>query len=178
MPSEEACGYGNVVVNGEKLTEEPKDGISSGRGSITNGLSSPIVASWNFECLTLDNEQVAQLLKFNVEEVAGKSVENVGFALSFKQTGPTEIIRIESGVSHEPTTNWLESERHEHKDAEIQDEEEFPEFDLEKEIMELEYLRAEVARLRTSLIKRNARYTSTKCLMMTISRTALRSATA
>jgi hypothetical protein len=119
------------------------NGHSVGKGSLTTDTKSIIVASWDFECLSIEDQPTAQLLKFNVEYVEGKPANDVGFTLSFKQVGTTNIMRIESGITQEDSLNWLApafaSPMDEYTD--------FPQFSIEDEIADLESMKAEVAYL-------------------------------
>ncbi|RDW92075.1 hypothetical protein BP5796_01469 [Coleophoma crateriformis] len=94
LPSTEPCGFGNVTIDGQVLPQTEKEGVWSGNGSVPVGGKSIAVASWSFECLNIPNVASVQLMKFKVDAIDGKSLEDVGFTAVFKQAEDSKIIEI------------------------------------------------------------------------------------
>lgn len=129
--SQEACGYGNVTINGQNLSED-------GHGPLNVG-DRVVDASWNFTCVTWNNKPQEQLLSLNVENVDGQAVE-AGFTLRFQQVAPVWISDIEGSASmtrvHSHSNHQGQSEPDDDK-----------EIDLDAELAELDYLHWQMAEL-------------------------------
>ncbi|KAL3418306.1 hypothetical protein PVAG01_10022 [Phlyctema vagabunda] len=98
-PSVEACGYGNVTLDGQVLPQTKEDGVWAGKGPVNIGGKSIVVASWVFSCNKVDDVPSSQLLKFKVEFLDGKPLADVGFTALFRQHERTEIIKIGKTLS-------------------------------------------------------------------------------
>lgn len=103
LPSTEACGLGNVTIDRQTLSQtfDPETLVSSGRGSISTSKSKIIVGSWSFDCIMIEGKPNGQLMKFMIDFIDGKSIENAGFSVLFRQSGDTEIMHIEMISSQE-----------------------------------------------------------------------------
>ncbi|TVY76044.1 hypothetical protein LSUE1_G007628 [Lachnellula suecica] len=99
LKSEEACGFGNVTINGQVLPQRLEGNVLTGKGSLSTDRKGVAVASWAFHCVKVNGQDDAQLLKFAVDFFEGKKMRDVGFSVAFKQTGATEIINIETDLS-------------------------------------------------------------------------------
>lgn len=99
LRSEAACGFGNLTINGQVLPQAVEDSVMTGKGSISTERNGVVVASWQFHCIKVNGQPEAQLLKLVVDFVGGKAMRDVGFSVTFKQTGMTEIINIETDLS-------------------------------------------------------------------------------
>ncbi|KAK6853557.1 hypothetical protein PG995_010369 [Apiospora arundinis] len=95
LESAEPCGYGNVTLNGDQL---PQDGEGRGSGPIIIDNGRIIVGDWHFDCVESDH-RVEQLLRFNVVNIDGKPVEDVGFSTLFHQQFPVSITYIDGAES-------------------------------------------------------------------------------
>ncbi|KAK6827692.1 hypothetical protein PG987_011033 [Apiospora arundinis] len=95
LESAEPCGYGNVTLNGDQL---PQDGEGRGSGPIIIDNGRIIVGDWHFDCVESDH-RVEQLLRFNVVNIDGKPVEDVGFSTLFHQQSPVSITYIDGAES-------------------------------------------------------------------------------
>ncbi|CZR66732.1 uncharacterized protein PAC_16633 [Phialocephala subalpina] len=99
LNSEEACGFGNVTLDGQVLPQTLEGDVSSGKGSVTTTRKSIVVGSWSFYCIRVNGVPDSQLMKFAVDAVDGEAVQDVGFSVLFRQSGPTEIMNIETDLS-------------------------------------------------------------------------------
>ncbi|KAI7784563.1 hypothetical protein LA080_009800 [Diaporthe eres] len=124
--SQDACGYGNVTINGQKLSED-------GNGPLTLDGDRVVDASWNFTCVTWNDKPQEQLLSLNVEHVNGQTVEDVGFTLRFQQVAPVWISDVEGSAS----MTRVHSTRQDQAEPDCDDKE----LDLDAELAELDYLR-------------------------------------
>ena len=145
FPSEEACGYGNVTVDGQVLPQKVEGDASTGKGHVTTDRKNIIGASWSFQCIKVNGQPDSQFLKFVIDVIDGKAQEDVGFSALFKQTGSTEIINIETDLSlpdqvvANPNPEGLRP---------VGDEEhELPQFSIEQEMDELHWMRAQLKEL-------------------------------
>ncbi|TGO47368.1 hypothetical protein BCON_0281g00130 [Botryotinia convoluta] len=103
LHSTEACGFGNALIDGQPLSQtfDSETSISSGKGSISTTTNKIVVGSWSFDCIIIDGKPRGQLMKFMVDFVDGKAIENLGFSVLFRQTEETEIMNIETISSEE-----------------------------------------------------------------------------
>ncbi|KAF7909209.1 uncharacterized protein EAE98_012288 [Botrytis deweyae] len=103
LHSTEACGFGNVLIDGQPLSQtfDSETSISSGKGSISTSTNKIVVGSWSFDCIVIDGKPRGQIMKFMIDFVDGKAIENSGFSVLFRQTGETEIMNIETISSEE-----------------------------------------------------------------------------
>ncbi|TGO40556.1 hypothetical protein BHYA_0035g00300 [Botrytis hyacinthi] len=103
LHSTEACGFGNVLIDGQPLSQtfDSETSISSGKGSISTSTNKIVVGSWSFDCIVIDGKPRGQLMKFMIDFVDGKAIENSGFSVLFRQTEETEIMNIETISSEE-----------------------------------------------------------------------------
>ncbi|TDZ17116.1 hypothetical protein Cob_v009857 [Colletotrichum orbiculare MAFF 240422] len=87
------CAYPNIRVNDNPLSQ---GGHTLGRGTFAGEHDgSTFIASWTTTCA--DDEQ---LLRFNLESLAGRSLSSeVGFVARFRQTSPAAIIEVAGPVS-------------------------------------------------------------------------------
>src|SRR5208282_3633481 len=83
LPSEEACGYANITLDGQVLPQVLDGDALTGKGSISTDDKSVIVASWSFHCIKVNEQPDAQFMEFIVDFVDGKAMENVGFSTLF-----------------------------------------------------------------------------------------------
>jgi hypothetical protein len=101
FPSEETCGYANVSIDGQVLSQElhgdPVD-VSTGSGSLTSQ-GTLVDASWSIHCISANGLAQMQFLKFVINSLDGKPMRDVGFSVLFSQTGSTEILRINTDLS-------------------------------------------------------------------------------
>jgi hypothetical protein len=84
LNSEAACGYGNVTVEGQELPQTLNGDVSTGSGTFAINQKS-IVASWSFNCIKINGVPDSQFMKFIVDFIDGKAVQNVGFSVLFRQ---------------------------------------------------------------------------------------------
>ncbi|EMR87094.1 hypothetical protein BcDW1_4258 [Botrytis cinerea BcDW1] len=98
LHSTEACGFGNVLIDGQPLSQtfDSETSISSGKGSISTSTNKIVVGSWSFNCVVIDGKPRGQLMKFMIDFLDGKTIENSGFSVLFRQTEETEIMNIET----------------------------------------------------------------------------------
>lgn len=132
--SQDACGYGNVTINGQKLSED-------GNGPLTLDGDRVVDASWNFTCVTWNDKPQEQLLSLNVEHVNGQTVEDVGFTIRFQQVAPVWISDVEGSAS----MTRVHSNRQGQPEPDCDDDDK--ELDLDAELAELDYLRWQMAEL-------------------------------
>lgn len=149
VKSDVACGFGNVAIDGQVLPQENNNGLLSGKGSITTKDQINIVGSWDFHCVKVNGVPDSQLLKLVVDVIDGKPVRDTGFSMLFRQHGMTEIINIETDLSipDEVLGNPNPSELqpiHAGKEQPLEE----PEFDIEAEMAELDYLMAQMHELK------------------------------
>ncbi|KAG8167908.1 hypothetical protein KVR01_003597 [Diaporthe batatas] len=130
--SQDACGYGNVTINGRKLSED-------GHGSLNMYGNRVVDASWNLTCVTWNDKPNEQLLNMKVENVNGQAVEDVGFTLRFQQVAPVWISDVEGGASmtRVHSSGQGQSKPHDANEG----------MDLDSELAELDYLRWQMAEL-------------------------------
>lgn len=140
-----ACGFGNVTLDGQALPQTLVNGISSGKGSVTTDRKSIIVGSWDFLCVNVNGIPDSQLLKFVIDFVDGNAVKDVGFSVLFRQYGTVEIIKIETDLSipdeilANPNPVALRP---------LHNPEDIPEYNIEEELAELDYLWAQMHELK------------------------------
>ncbi|KAH7313157.1 hypothetical protein BKA65DRAFT_154296 [Rhexocercosporidium sp. MPI-PUGE-AT-0058] len=99
LNSETPCGFGNVTIDGTVLPQTVDGDVSTGKGSVSSNTKGVVVGSWSFHCITVNGIPDAQLLKFTVDFVDGKAMEDAGFSMLFRQSGLTEIMNIETDLS-------------------------------------------------------------------------------
>lgn len=139
--STEACGAGNVTINGQSLPE-------GGSGSFIVDEDRFIDATWNLTCVAWNGVPQEQLLSLNVEAMNGQSVEDVGFTLRFQQVAPVWISDVEGSASMTRVHSVNQA------NASCDDDEEV---DVDAAIAELDYLRWQVAELRGEIHKKERR---------------------
>ena len=146
FPSEKACGYGNVTVDGQILPQTLKGEGSNDLGAITTERNRLIFGSWSFHCIKVDGQPDAQLLKFTINSLDQERTMLNGFTALFRQTGLTEILSIGTDLSipfevlASPQLQGAQPAGH--KDHE------FSVYDIEQEMDELHWLRAKVKELK------------------------------
>ncbi|EKD18654.1 uncharacterized protein L3040_002080 [Drepanopeziza brunnea f. sp. 'multigermtubi'] len=126
LNSETACGFGNVTVAGTVLPQTVAGDVSTGKGSVPTTTKSIVLGSWEFHCIRVSGVPDAQLMKFAIESVDGRAIENTGFSLLYRQSGLTEILTVETDLSvpdevvANPNRETLQRfhEAHEEHDAE------------------------------------------------------------
>ena len=96
--SEVACGHANVTIDGQILPVTGNGDVLSGKGPVTLDRKTVVLASWTFHCIKVNGQPHSQFLKFHVDVVEGRPVEDTGFSALFRQTSTTEIIRINSDL--------------------------------------------------------------------------------
>ncbi|KAJ0375067.1 hypothetical protein COL26b_006614, partial [Colletotrichum chrysophilum] len=86
------CAYPNIKVNDNPLSQR---GHTLGRGTFTGDHDgSTFIASWTATCAGDE-----QLLRFNLESLAGRSLaSDVAFVARFRQTSPASIIEVAGPV--------------------------------------------------------------------------------
>jgi hypothetical protein len=144
LDSDAACGYGNVTLDGQVLPQTFDGEVSKGQGSITTDRMSILVASWSFHCIKVNGQPEAQFMKFLIDFVDGKSLQDTGFSVLFRQTDGTEIMNIETDMSipdhivANPDPEGLRP---------IGEDIEFPQYTVEDDLAELDYLYAQLREL-------------------------------
>jgi hypothetical protein len=98
LSSEEACGYGNVTLDGQVLPQSAHGDVLTGQGTVTTDGRNAVLASWTFRCIKVNNQPDSQFLKFTIDFVDGSAMNDVGFSALFRQTGPTEIINLNTNL--------------------------------------------------------------------------------
>lgn len=131
--SNNACGYGNVTINGQNLPE-------GGSGSLTMNEDLVVDATWNFTCVAWNGEPQEQLLSLNVDYINGQPTEDVGFTLRFQQVAPVWISDIEGSASMTRLHSLGQGESKQPCDGK-------EEMDLDAEMAELDYLNWQMAEL-------------------------------
>ncbi|KUI56856.1 hypothetical protein VP1G_04198 [Cytospora mali] len=144
--SNDACGYGNVTIDGQDLPE-------GGSGSLIINEDRVVDASWNFTCVTWNGEPQEQLLSMNVDYVNGQPIENVGFTLRFQQVAPVWISDIEGDAS----MTRLHSLRQDDSKHHCDDDNNNNEIDLDAAMAELNYLRWQMTELSHTIHAREQR---------------------
>ncbi|ROW09658.1 hypothetical protein VMCG_02499 [Cytospora schulzeri] len=135
LESNDACGYGNVTIEGQDLPE-------GGSGSLT--MNEDIVdATWSFTCVAWNGEPQEQLLSLNIDNINGQPIEDVGFTLRFQQVAPVWISDIEGNAMMTRLHSLRQSEPNHH----CNDNNDEEEIDLDAEMAELDFLRWQVAEL-------------------------------
>ncbi|KAG9241427.1 hypothetical protein BJ878DRAFT_229133 [Calycina marina] len=99
LNSETTCGFGNVTIDGIVLPQTGDGDVSTGKGSVSTNTKGVVVGSWNFHCIRVNGIPDAQLLKFTVNYVDGRAMEDSGFSMLFRQSGMPEIMTIEADLS-------------------------------------------------------------------------------
>lgn len=159
LHSTEACGFGNVTIDGQALSQtfDSESLVSSGKGSIATSESQIIVGSWIFDCIIIDGQQHGQLMKFMIEFLDGIAIENSGFSVLFRQTEETEIMNvetisfqedqvIENRLSHDQS---LERQHHNENGFEEHGHHIGHEkFNIHKEMAEVRYMKAQLKELK------------------------------
>ncbi|KUI68262.1 hypothetical protein VM1G_04438 [Cytospora mali] len=144
--SNDACGYGNVTIDGQDLPE-------GGSGSLIINEDRVVDASWNFTCVTWNGKPQEQLLSMNVDYVNGQPIENVGFTLRFQQVAPVWISDIEGDAS----MTRLHSLRQDDSKHHCNDDNNNNEIDLDAAMAELNYLRWQMTELSHTIRAREQR---------------------
>ncbi|ETS83255.1 hypothetical protein PFICI_05131 [Pestalotiopsis fici W106-1] len=136
LESEESCGHGNVLLNGQALSQDA-DGLGS--GSISTEQGSLLIANWKFACVDLDDVHKEQTLAVHVDFVDGKEVNDLGFTVQFQQKGQVWVTYIE-GADSIITAPKLDF---------FPEESQGPEFnpELEAELSELEFMKMQLVEL-------------------------------
>jgi hypothetical protein len=142
LTSDQICGYGNLTINGQELAQEPLEFASIGKGSVhVDGKT--VEGSWAFYCLNGFYGPYAQRLDFSVLSVDGKVVDDVTFWVEFKQNDGPRIFSAShldddstlSAVLPDPEVATNED------NGEYNDFIDFENFDIEREIAELKWLK-------------------------------------
>ncbi|KAE8452584.1 hypothetical protein EG329_013843 [Mollisiaceae sp. DMI_Dod_QoI] len=143
LNSEEACGYGNVTIDGQALPQSLDGDVSSGKGPVSTR-ESIIFGSWSFYCIKVNGVPDSQLLKFAVDSVDGETVQDVGFSVLFRQFSSIEVITIETNLSvpdkvvANPNPEGLQ----------LAEDLETPHYSVEEDIAELDYLRSQLREIK------------------------------
>ncbi|KUJ17026.1 uncharacterized protein LY89DRAFT_70153 [Mollisia scopiformis] len=136
LSSEQACGFGNVTLDGQVLPQTLDGNFPSGTGPISTAQQNIVTGSWSFHCIKINGLPDSQLMKFTVDAIDGEIVQDVGFSILFRQAGQVSIMNIETDLSipddvvANPNPEGL-------RPVKEMDE---PYFDVEEEVAELEYL--------------------------------------
>lgn len=142
LESEAPCGYGNITINGQSLSQD-EDG--AGSGSIKTGAGFQLVASWKVSCVDIDDEHQEQVMDFNVDSVNGEQATGIEFSVQFKQTSPAWITSVDGGavnaIVNAPRPDFHRDEPTKH-DFEP---------DMEAEIAELEFMKMQLAELEEAI---------------------------
>ncbi|KAJ8064273.1 hypothetical protein OCU04_006619 [Sclerotinia nivalis] len=170
LHSAEACGFGNVTIDGQALSQtfDPETLVSSGKGSVSTLSNKIIVGSWSFDCIVIDGKPHGQLMKFMVDFVEGKAFENIGVSVLFRQTDETEIMNMETFSSkedqviehHSPQGQSSDKQHHNGKGSEGEHEHHMgkgseehghhmghKDFNIHRELAELKYMKAQLEEL-------------------------------
>lgn len=139
--SADACGYGNVSINGQDLAEK-------GSGTFVVDEGRIIDASWNLTCVNWNDVPQEQLLSVNVDFVDGRSVEDVGFTLRFQQVAPVWISDVEGTASMTRIHSAVQTKAPCDDDKKL---------DVDLELAELEYLRWQVDELHHQIFMKERR---------------------
>lgn len=140
LESEESCGHGNVLLNGQALSQDA-DGLGS--GSISTEQGSLLIANWKFACVDLDDAHKEQTLDVHVDFVDGKEVNDMGFTVQFQQKGQVWVTYIEGADSiiTAPKLDFFPEEPQGHEFN--------PELDAE--ISELEFMKMQLVELEQAI---------------------------
>ncbi|KAG9229760.1 hypothetical protein BJ875DRAFT_410247 [Amylocarpus encephaloides] len=151
LNSKDACGYGNITIDGKVLPQTPKGDTMTGKGPIKTEREAIILANWAFHCVKINGQRDYQLMKLVIESMDGKAMENVGFSALFQQTGSTEILKIETDLS-------IPDKELANPDPEIFQPMGEParphHFDISEEIDELHWMRAQLWELKHLITER------------------------
>lgn len=139
--STKACGYGDVTLDGQPISEE-------GSGSFTVDEGRVIDATWNLTCVAWNDVPQEQLLSLNVGSIDGQPVEDVGFTVRFQQIAPVWISDVEGSASMTRIHSISEPK------PPCDDEKEV---DVDAELAELDYLRWQVSELHQQIFTKERR---------------------
>lgn len=143
--STDACGYGNVSINGQNLPE-------GGNGSFTVDEDRVIDTTWNLTCVTWNDVPQEQLLSMNIGSVDGRPVDDVGFTVRFQQIAPVWISDVE-GTASMTRIHSIKQPESPCDDGEA--------LDVDAELAELGYLRGQVAELQDMIFAKERRIAET-----------------
>lgn len=138
--SSDACGYGNVSINGQQLPE-------GGSGSFTVNDDRVMDATWNLTCVAWNDKPQEQLLSLNVGSVSGQDVEDVGFTIRFQQVAPVWISDVE-GTASMTRVHSINQAKPDCDDELL---------DVEAEMAELHSLKWQVAELKQQIFAKERR---------------------
>jgi hypothetical protein len=144
LPSEDVCGFGNITLDGQLLPQSLDGEVLAGKGSIATDRESIVAASWSFHCVKANGQSDAQLLKFIVDSVDGKAMDDVGFAVLFRQTDTTEILHIEKDLS---IPDYVVANPDPEGLLPIDEHINFPQYSIEDDIAELDFMWAQLREL-------------------------------
>lgn len=136
--STEACGYGNVTIDGQALSE-------AGSGSFIVDEDRVIDATWNLTCVAWNDVPQEQLLSLNVGAIDGRPVEDAGFTVRFQQVAPVWISDVEGLASMTRIHSINKSNPNCDDDKEL---------DVDAEMAELDYLRWQVSELHHQIFEK------------------------
>lgn len=140
--SSDACGHGNISINGQKLPE-------GGSGSFAVDDDRIMDATWNLTCVAWNDVPQEQLLSLNVDSINGQDVEDVGFTLRFQQVAPVWISDVEGAASMTRVHSINQQAKPDCDDDE--------ELDVEAEMAELDTLKWQVAELEQQIFAKEHR---------------------
>ncbi|KAG0649080.1 hypothetical protein D0Z07_4374 [Hyphodiscus hymeniophilus] len=142
FPSEQACGFGNVTIDGQALAQVQNGDSSRDGGSITTQGNNFIIGSWEFRCIKVNGQPDSQLMIFTVDFLDGKPTLANGFTALFRQTGAPKILSIGTDLT-------IPGEVLANPDAVVlrpaggHEDEDFTQISIEQEMDELHWLRAQ-----------------------------------
>lgn len=139
--STEACGYGNVTIDGHALSEE-------GNGSFIVDEDRLIEATWNLTCVAWNDVPQEQLLSLNVGSIDGRPIDDAGFTVRFQQVAPVWISDVEGPASMTRIHSINEPKPNCDDDKEL---------DIDAEMAELDYLRWQVSELHHQIFEKERR---------------------
>ncbi|EPE33876.1 hypothetical protein GLAREA_06889 [Glarea lozoyensis ATCC 20868] len=99
FPSADVCDQGKVTIDGQRLLQVAEGGAMTGKGQLQAKTERELVTSWEFHCVKVNGVPDSRLLRFVVNTIDGNEKNIVGFTTLFRQTGSTEILRIETDLS-------------------------------------------------------------------------------
>ncbi|KAE9363565.1 hypothetical protein N431DRAFT_489471 [Stipitochalara longipes BDJ] len=143
LKSEAACSYGKVTVDGQELPQTLNGDVSTGSGTFAVNHNT-LIASWSFNCIKINGVPDSQFMKFVIEFIDGKALQNVGFSVLFRQSGAMEIMNIETDLSipdqvaANPNPQALQP---------LDQDDETPEYNIDDDIAELQWMEAQLQEL-------------------------------
>lgn len=143
LKSESACGYGNVTLDGQELSQTLNGDISEGSSTFVINRKT-LVASWSFHCVKVNGVADSQFMKFVIDLVDGKPLQDVCFSMLFRQSGSMEIMNIEKDltipdeIAANPKPEALQP---------IDQDVDLPLYSIEDDIAELHWMQAQLREL-------------------------------